>query len=193
VRVTQVKPSTTLAVAGVAGAIAATGLASPAQASVSAPTKPAACSVAKNRLVLAFAHGYVVGKKVDQPLSISTKGKKTCLLRGRPIFKLLDKKHKVIGFYLGTPGKALVGPKHQAVFHLTYTTGGEHTVRPAYVRVRVLPHGGTFQPTRWNAKNPSSKIKIGPSSPGWTDGAERAARLAERPVRNRPTAKRVSR
>ncbi|MEV0399457.1 hypothetical protein [Actinoallomurus sp. NPDC050550] len=161
------KLSTTLAATGVAGAIAAFGLASPAQAAVSPPTKPA-CSVAKNRLVLAFAHPYVVGKKVDQPLSISTKGKKTCLLSGRPLVQLLDKKHRVISFWLGTQGKALIGPKHQAVFHLTYTTGGKHTVRPAYVRVSIQRHGGTFKPVRWTAKNPSSKIKVGALKP-WMD------------------------
>jgi hypothetical protein len=163
-----VKLSTTLAATGVAGAIAAFGLASPAQAAVSPTAKPAACSVAKNKLVLAFAHDYVVRNKVDQPLSISTKGKKNCLLSGRPLVQLLDKKHRVISFWLGTPGKVLVGPKHQAVFHLTYTTGGKHTVRPAYVRVSIMRHGGTFKPVRWTAKNPSSKIKVGPLKP-WLD------------------------
>ncbi|MCO6007829.1 hypothetical protein NE236_22885 [Actinoallomurus purpureus] len=159
------KLSTTLAVAGVAGAIAAAGLASAAQAAVSPTTKPGACSVVKDRLVLAFAHGYVVGKKVDQPLSISTKGKKTCLLSGRPEVEVLDKHFKVIGDFVGAPGKALVGPKNEAVFHLTYTTRGKHTVRPAYVLVKIPHHGGKFAPVRWHAENPSSRLKVGGFKP----------------------------
>ncbi|MEV5749347.1 DUF4232 domain-containing protein [Actinoallomurus sp. NPDC052308] len=161
------KLSTTLAMTGVAGAIAVAGLAAPAQAATPAAKAPA-CSVAKNRLVLQFAHGYPEGKKVDQPLSISTKGKKTCLLSGRPVVRLLNKKHKVIGVYRGAKGQALVGPGREAVFDLTFTTGGTHPVHPAYVRVTVSPKAGTFAPVKWNSNTPSSKIKVGAIKP-WLD------------------------
>ncbi|MCO5997167.1 DUF4232 domain-containing protein [Actinoallomurus rhizosphaericola] len=162
------KLSTTLAMTGVAGAIAVAGLASPAQAATTTAKAPA-CSVAKNKLVLQFAHGYVVGKKVDQPLSISTKSKKTCLLSGRPVVRLLNKKHKVIGVYEGAKGQALVGAGREAVFHLTFTTGGKHPFHPAYVRVTVSPKAGTFKTIRWTSNTPSSKkIKVGALKP-WLD------------------------
>ncbi|MCO5988362.1 DUF4232 domain-containing protein [Actinoallomurus spadix] len=164
------KLSTTLAMTGVAGAIAVAGLASPAQAATTTAKAPA-CSVAKNKLVLQFAHDYVTGKKVDQPLSISTKGKKTCLLSGRPVVRLLDKKHKVIGVYKGAKGQALVGPADQAVFHLTFTKGGKHPVHPAWVQVTVSPKGAAFKPIRWSSTYRSiskKSIKVGALKP-WLD------------------------
>jgi hypothetical protein len=162
-----VKLHTTLAMTAAGGAIAIAGLASPAQAGTAAAKTPV-CSVAEDRLVLQFAHGYLDGDTMDQPLSISTQGENTCRLSGRPIVQLLNERQQIIGVYPGAPSEALVGPENQAVFHLTFTTGGAHPVHPAYVRVTVLPHGGTFAPVAWNSTDPSSPIEVGGFKP-WLD------------------------
>ena len=165
------KLSTTLAITGAAGAIATAGLASPAQAATASAPKPKACSV--KRLDVALAHPYVIGHKLDQPVSFTAKGKKTCVLRGSATVRLLDKKGKVIGYYRYVAGKkgrtTLVGPGRQAVFHLTFGQGGKAPAHPAKLRVTLPNHGGSKAIAWGKTPIPTSKNIVVDGITPWED------------------------
>jgi hypothetical protein len=168
------KPSITLAAFVAAGAFAAVAATSPAQAATAAnavQARPRACAFTTDRLVVEFAHSYPGQHQLDQPLSITTKGKKTCVLRGRAKLQLLDRKGKVLP-YRFTPGAkgrtTQVAPGKQAVFDLTFATGDGHHTRPARIRV-TLPNGGGTRVIRWDSATPAAKtIKVDGFRP-WAD------------------------
>ena len=148
------KPSATFAVAGIAGIITAGTLATSAQAST-----PRACSFSANRLVVEFAHSYVDGGRLDQPMSVTTKGSTTCALTGRAKIRLLDANGGTIAhrYVAGADGVATqVGPEQQAVFDLTFRTAGGDAAAPSKIRV-TLPDGGGSRTIAWNSLTPTSK------------------------------------
>ncbi len=156
-KVIPVKPSAPFAVAGMAAIMAVGALATSAQAS--AATSAPACSFAANRLVVEFAHPYDEGGRLDQPLSVTAQGTKTCVLTGRAKIRLLDENGKTLAyrFVSGAAGVTTeVGPEQQAVFDLTFATGDGHQVRPAKVRV-TLPNGGGTRVIAWNSLTPATK------------------------------------
>jgi hypothetical protein len=146
-----------LAIAGIAGIGAACAVATSAQAGTVAQQD--ACSFTANRLVVEFAHPYDVGNRLDQPLSITANGDTTCSLTGRATVRLLDGKGKTLSYrYVsGAEGLATeVGPGEQAVFDLTFGTGGADHVSPAKIRV-TLPNGGGTRTIDWTSLTPTSK------------------------------------
>ncbi len=154
-RVIHVKPSTTFATIGMAGVVSLGVLATSAQAG----TTPSACSFATHRLVVDFAHSYQEGDLLDQPLSVTAQGSKTCTLNGRATVRLLDGKGRTIAYRVvgGAPGVTTeVGPDQQAVFDLTFGTGGGHHKAPASIRI-TLPNGGGTRSIAWNSLTPTSK------------------------------------
>jgi hypothetical protein len=160
-----VKLSTTLAATGVVGAIAAVGLASPAQAA-SKPAKPHDCLAKRNHLVVSLGKSWPAGNTlVDQAVVIRSKDKgKTCVLSGRAKVKLLDKKGHVIryGYIAGARSRtAQVGAGHEAVFHLFFGTSKTPHVRPAKIRVTLPKGAGTYTVSWGKAPVPTSKtIKV---------------------------------
>jgi hypothetical protein len=157
-----VKPSITLAITGVAGLAAVAAMATSAQASTdtaASAARPHACSFTANRLTVAFAHPYQTGDRLDQPLSVTAAGKKTCVLTGSAKIRLLDEKGKTLSyrFRSGVAGITTeVGPGKQAVFDLTFVTGSGHQVPPSKIRI-TLPNGGGSRVIAWSSLTPASK------------------------------------
>ncbi|GAA4633562.1 hypothetical protein GCM10023196_071580 [Actinoallomurus vinaceus] len=159
------KLNTTLAVAGIAGAIAAAGLASPAQATASKPAKPHDCLAKRDHLAVSLGKSWPAGNtRVDQAVVIGSKATakgKICLLTGRAKVKLLDKRGHVIryGYITGARGRAAqVGAGHEAVFHLFFGTSKTPHVRPAKIRVTLPKGAGTYTVSWGKAPVPTSKI-----------------------------------
>jgi hypothetical protein len=164
----------TLAITGVAGLAAVAALATSAQAATvtaASAAQPHACSFTANRLTVAFAHPYETGDQVDQPLSATAEGDKTCVLRGSAKIRLLDKRGKALPYRFRDGAAGLtteVGPGKQAVFDLNFLTGGGHHVRPSKIRI-TLPNGGGTRVIDWSSSTPASKtITVGGFRP-WLD------------------------
>ena len=144
----------TLAVTGIAGALATCAMAAPAQAQA-----PHSCSFGTDRLAVEFAHPYDTDGGLDQPLSVTANGSTTCTLNGRAKVRLLDASGAVLPYRIAAGADGVtteVGPDQQAVFDLYFATGGGHHATPAKIRV-TLPDGGGSRVIDWASLTPASR------------------------------------
>lgn len=152
----------TVAITGVAGLAAVAAMATSAQAGTAtavAAAQPHSCSFTANRLTVAFAHPYETGDRLDQPLSVTSSGKKTCVLAGYAKIRLLDKKGKTLPYQFSSGAAGVtteVGPEQQAVFDLNFVTGSGDLVRPSKIQI-TLPNGGGTRVIDWISLTPASK------------------------------------
>lgn len=150
----------TLAITGAAAATVAMATAAQAETAAAAATaRPHACSFTANRLTVAFAHPYEMGDRLDQPLSITSSGKKTCVLAGYAKIRLLDNRGEVLPYRFrgGAAGVTTeVGPEQQAVFDLTFVTGSGDLMRPSKIQI-TLPNSGGTRVIDWSSLTPASK------------------------------------